>query len=94
MDQRVLSVKRYFLLLKAQEIDSYHQMQFSVILWTSLFGGVYVTPLHDLEKIYTITLNTLIYSYVFKEDFMKLEYLAIKEKMFCVLSVIGLFTAK
>ena len=36
----------------------------------------------------------MIQSGLFKEYFMKQEYSAIKEKMFCVISIVSLFTDK
>ena len=37
VDIRVMAMKEYFTLSKDPELESDHQMQFSVISWTTLF---------------------------------------------------------
>ena len=55
---------------------------YSIILYSAWLVKNYIIDLYNwIEFVYFIY-------------FMKPEWAAIKEKMFCILSVIGLFTAK
>ena len=50
VDEGVMTMKGYFILPKCPELELYHQMQFSIIPRTVLFGGL--TLLQEIQSAY------------------------------------------